>query len=70
MDRKAAGKKAQAVNTPDGARYVTVREAAERVRSSEPSIRRMLAKQQLTRYKFVGKTLISIAELDSLVRAS
>jgi excisionase family DNA binding protein len=68
MDRKAAGKP-QTPNTP-GARYVTVREEAARVRSSEPTIRRMLAKQKLARYKFGGRTLISVAELDSLVRAS
>jgi excisionase family DNA binding protein len=61
---KAAGKQLENV----GSDYATVREAAERARSSEPTIRRLLSKGDLTRFKFGGKTLISISELDSLVK--
>jgi excisionase family DNA binding protein len=49
--------------------YVTVRTAADFTHTSEPTIRRMLTKKKLQRYRFQGRTLIRLSELRALVRA-
>jgi excisionase family DNA binding protein len=54
---------------PNPAEFVTVKTAAEIVKSSEVTIRRKLTTQELRRYKFGGRTLIKLAELLALVKA-
>ncbi len=63
---KKAPKMANAVDAPLE-RYLTVREAAQHVRSSEASIRFHLTKKKLTRYRYEGRTLIKASELSSLI---
>ncbi len=62
---KAAGVSAAAVNRGE---FVSVREAVEITKSSEPTIRRRLTNGELQRYKFFGRTLINYAELMSHIK--
>jgi excisionase family DNA binding protein len=50
--------------------FITCKEAAAAVKLSEISIRRMLTKGRLTRYKIGARTLISVSELFALIRKS
>lgn len=55
--------------SPDG-EYLSCKEAAELVRLSEISVRRMLTRGTLKRYKLGARTLVSRSELMSLIRVA
>lgn len=59
-----------AVSAASGEQFLTCKEAAAIVKLSEISIRRLLTKGKLRRFKMGARTLISRAELLGLVRVS
>ena len=52
----------------DDPEYASVRQAANLMAVSEETIRKLLTKGRLSRYKFFGRTLVRVSELRSLVR--
>jgi excisionase family DNA binding protein len=54
------------IPSPD---FRTCKEIAELMRISEISVRRMLTKKQLTRYKFGSRTLVRLSEALGLVES-
>jgi excisionase family DNA binding protein len=53
------------LNDPE---YTSVAEAAALMTVSEETIRKMLTRKRLRRYKFGARTLISVAQLRALVK--
>jgi excisionase family DNA binding protein len=52
----------------DDPEFTSVTGAAGLMSVSEETIRKMLTRKQLERYKFGGRTLVLVAQLRSLVR--
>ena len=63
MKPKAAGPA-----TLDDPEYTSVAGAAGLMSVSQETIRKLLTRKRLSRYKFFGRTLIRVSELRSLVR--
>jgi excisionase family DNA binding protein len=49
--------------------FTSVKEAAERYTVAESTVWRLLGAKKIRRYKFGGRTLVSLAELRALVQA-
>ena len=62
------GKMIKATVSSDDPEFINVREAAALLRLSEISIRRLLWKKQLKRFKAGGRTLVKRSQVLSLIR--
>ena len=58
----------KAVRADDLPQFVDVKRAAEVPSCSTATIRRLLTQGKLTRYKFSGRTLVSVAELLAMIK--